>query len=436
MFGGVQPSFSPPSRSLPVLAVARLGTLFLHHFLLLSHSLTHSLSHTPFGPFSGVLPYVGQFRALKESAAASASPSSVSSNSTPLRSRSVGFSTGVCFVLLVSNIARVFYWYCVQFETPLLVQSVVMIGTQLLLLQRCVEHPHRELPDRVVSLRDLKLRDVWRWTAFEDYVHFLTLVSMGLALVTLVLEPYFLYREALGYVALVLEAGLAVPQCVSNARRRSTVGLSTWMVIGWAAGDAFKVLYSLLRKAPLPFFVCGCLQLAVDFIIAGQIVLYSKAGDNHAPTGTGTGTGTGLGVGTGGRPDIGAGGGAAARAGTGGGGGLDAGGRRRPQPLLDVLDALAALRLPSPAEAPGAGAGVGVGVSVSVGAGPGAGAVATRRGRKSAVPPPRLSPDSSQATLRRGGGNELFDAALDDAVSDVDRSDSDDDGDRQPLLPP
>lgn len=42
----------------------------------------------------------------------------------------------------------------------------------------------------------------------------------------------------------------------------------------WTCGDIFKTLYFLLRDAPLQFWICGALQVTVDFLILLQVFIY------------------------------------------------------------------------------------------------------------------------------------------------------------------
>lgn len=46
-----------------------------------------------------------------------------------------GFSNYVCLTLLIANIIRIEFWFGVRFETPLLVQSIVMILCMLIMLE-------------------------------------------------------------------------------------------------------------------------------------------------------------------------------------------------------------------------------------------------------------------------------------------------------------
>uniref|UniRef100_A0AAQ5X932 Uncharacterized protein n=1 Tax=Amphiprion ocellaris TaxID=80972 RepID=A0AAQ5X932_AMPOC len=69
--------------------------------------------------FGGALPYIPQYQEIQRC------------------SNTEGFSTRVCFVLLIANILRIFFWIGKQFEMTLLLQSVVMILTMFAMLHLC-----------------------------------------------------------------------------------------------------------------------------------------------------------------------------------------------------------------------------------------------------------------------------------------------------------
>ncbi len=54
------------------------------------------------------------------------------------RRNAEGFSKDVCAVLLIANIARIYWWLPTRYELPLLVQSILMILAQLGLLYLCL----------------------------------------------------------------------------------------------------------------------------------------------------------------------------------------------------------------------------------------------------------------------------------------------------------
>lgn len=84
------------------------------------------------------------------------------------------------------------------------------------------------------------------------------------------------YVELLGFVALMSESTLGVPQLVKNHRKRSTKGMSEIMVIMWLSGDMFKAVYSVVREAPAQFYICAGIQVLVDLLILGQAAWFRR----------------------------------------------------------------------------------------------------------------------------------------------------------------
>lgn len=63
---------------------------------------------------------------------------------------------------------------------------------------------------------------------------------------------YFLINNAIfvqtiGFVALLTEAGLGLPQLYRNHVNKSTVGMNSIMVLLWLAGDVFKTIYYIVN---------------------------------------------------------------------------------------------------------------------------------------------------------------------------------------------
>jgi solute carrier family 66, member 2 len=44
----------------------------------------------------------------------------------------------------------------------------------------------------------------------------------------------------------------------------------------WFFGDTFKTVYFLYTSSPLPFIVCGVVQLSVDSLVVFQFILYDR----------------------------------------------------------------------------------------------------------------------------------------------------------------
>jgi hypothetical protein len=96
-----------------------------------------------------------------------------------------GFSNYVCLTLLVANILRIEFWFGKHFETPLLLQSIVMIICMLIMLEiwtrvhaRTMQN-QAELSDQqdistskeqltedvyVKKFTDFEMNYFWRWT--------------------------------------------------------------------------------------------------------------------------------------------------------------------------------------------------------------------------------------------------------------------------------
>ncbi|XP_022415667.1 solute carrier family 66 member 2 isoform X3 [Delphinapterus leucas] len=183
--------------------------------------------------FGGVVPYIPQYRDIRRTQNAE------------------GFSTYVCLVLLVANILRILFWFGRRFEAPLLWQSVVMILTMLLMLKLCTEvrvANELNLKRRVFAAADNKdearapprrsyldfdPQHFWHWNSFGDYVQCVLAFTCVAGCVTYLSIDSALFVESLGFLAVLTEAMLGMPQLCRNHRHQSTEGmrarLSPWV---------------------------------------------------------------------------------------------------------------------------------------------------------------------------------------------------------------
>ncbi|XP_033010648.1 solute carrier family 66 member 2 isoform X1 [Lacerta agilis] len=226
--------------------------------------------------FGGVVPYIPQYRDIKRTQNAE------------------GFSTYVCLVLLVANILRILFWFGRHFESPLLLQSIIMIITMLLMLKLCTEvRVTNELnikrrsfsaadskdeeiktpPKR--SFLDFDLNYFWHWNKFTDYVQCVLAFTGVTGYITYLSLDSTIFVETLGFLAVFTEAMLGIPQLYRNYQNRSTEGMSVKMVLMWTSGDTFKTIYFLVNQAPFQFSICGLLQVFVDMAILLQVYFYS-----------------------------------------------------------------------------------------------------------------------------------------------------------------
>lgn len=225
--------------------------------------------------FGGIVPYIPQYRDIRRTQNAE------------------GFSTYVCLVLLVANILRILFRFGRYFETPLLWQSIIMIVTMLIMLNLCTSvrmATELNTKRRSFTATDSKDEEIkvpkrlfldfdwsyfWSWSRFVDYLQCVLAFTVLAAYVTYLLLDSFLFVESLGFLAVFTEAMLGTPQLYCNYQNKSTEGMSIKMVLMWTSGDTFKTGYFLLTQAPMQFWICGLLQVCVDFTILFQVYYYS-----------------------------------------------------------------------------------------------------------------------------------------------------------------
>ncbi|XP_063882214.1 solute carrier family 66 member 2-like isoform X3 [Scylla paramamosain] len=210
--------------------------------------------------FGGVVPYIPQYLEIRRT------------------ENTEGFSLYVCLVLLVANTLRILFWFGHWFELPLLFQSVIMNVAMMMLISLCVSIRKRGqlIHSKEHVFTDFDYDYFWEWTDMQSYVEFmLTFSTMGCLLMYLFIDSA-VFVETAGFISVLTEALLAVPQFYKNFITKSTFGMSRQMVLMWLVGDTFKTVYFWVRSSPLQFFVCGCLQIAIDILVLGQCFIYRK----------------------------------------------------------------------------------------------------------------------------------------------------------------
>ncbi|KAI6661239.1 PQ-loop repeat-containing protein 1-like isoform X4 [Oopsacas minuta] len=187
------------------------------------------------------------------------------------RGSAKGFSTLTCMILLIANTVRLFFWYGVRFESQLLAQSIFMFLVMLGVMWVCVR-AEGEREERRIWGRGL-YKHFWRWTRFIDYLTFTIGLITFLTFLTFLINTDG-YYTVLGYVALVTESGMGLPQLLGNWSSKSTQGMSVSMVMMWLFGDIYKTSYFIIRETPIQFLVCGGTQVTLDLMVLLQVAWY------------------------------------------------------------------------------------------------------------------------------------------------------------------
>lgn len=196
---------------------------------------------------------------------------------------SAGFSLDVCGIMLISSILKVFFYFGRPYEFSLYLQSWIMIAIQVVLLKFALDHRPKQwnggpLEDSVPRSRPFKF---WEWDEPIMYWKFLARFSLCLAVLQIIAGTSITYVEAIGFVGLVIEAVLPMPQILTNAARGSVDGFRPSLLLSWIAGDLAKLWFFAFSRsngsdsiAP-QFVLCAVVQGILDLFVGVQYYMYS-----------------------------------------------------------------------------------------------------------------------------------------------------------------
>ncbi|GAB7342787.1 hypothetical protein MBLNU457_g0924t2 [Dothideomycetes sp. NU457] len=205
------------------------------------------------------------------------------------RSRdSAGFSLDIPLIMLLASILKVFYWLGAHYDTSLLIQASLMVVVQAVLLYVALNGrpqmnaaSHLSQPfagsregDTYVS----RPFNFWQWRSPRPYWLTLAYYAGGLLIMQMLIGTPPWYVTLQGYVALGIEAGLPIPQILSNQRNQSCKGFRFSVLINWLVGDVFKMSFFFLSESHIPwaFKLCGLFQACCDAYLGVQYYMYGE----------------------------------------------------------------------------------------------------------------------------------------------------------------
>ncbi|KAG5179203.1 hypothetical protein JKP88DRAFT_327415 [Tribonema minus] len=189
-----------------------------------------------------------------------------------------GFSPNVSLVILVANTLRVAFWFRKRFDNTMLVQSLLLIGMQLALLQALAGSKWALAKREGRQLALSPVGDFWAWDSFALYLGATALFASVVALVSSVLYRFEWYVEGLGAAAVSFESVMGLPQLTRNFMHKSTAGLSIFMVCGWLGGDFLKYIRP---NPPLAEQMLLHVRTRTDWMPLTEVDIYAA---NNLPT--------------------------------------------------------------------------------------------------------------------------------------------------------
>ncbi|KOS19764.1 putative membrane protein [Escovopsis weberi] len=206
---------------------------------------------------------------------------------------SAGFSLDIPLIMLIASLFRIFYWPGARFDTSLLLQSLIMVGMQLVLLKIALDHrpapsnkggdagaPFSGQGEGVFSAP--RPYSFWQWRSPKPYWQFIMYLAAGLLVCEMFLSTvppiYSLYSSLIGSVGLAVEATLPIPQILSNAEKKSFKGFRLSVLASWLGGDAMKLMWFFTSTTEIPFAfkACGVFQALCDCFLGVQYAMYGE----------------------------------------------------------------------------------------------------------------------------------------------------------------
>ncbi|CUS10552.1 unnamed protein product [Tuber aestivum] len=204
-----------------------------------------------------------------------------------------GFSLDTPLIMLIASILRCFYWLGADFETSLLIQSIIMIFVQLLLLKVALDYRPPSYPPLSPTTPTAshsppfppypptpRPYNFWQWSSQKPYWTFLLYFTLTALTLHLLFGSSQFFVDVVGYLALGVEATLPIPQVLSNQRSRSCAGFRLSVLASWLLGDVMKMLYFFSAEhVDVQFKLCAGVQFALDAYLGVQFWMFGGGGE-------------------------------------------------------------------------------------------------------------------------------------------------------------
>ena len=196
-----------------------------------------------------------------------------------------GFAKFLCFLLLLANILRIFFWLGKKFPLPLLYQAIVVVISQIYLIHVYLEYQEdlpikteKSLTEHIINWKEtLNPKKIWNWNDEIDYYKFIFFLFFIFSVICFIVGvKNTKFYDVIGTISVSCETFIELPQIKENCITKNTKNISGTMVFMWFIGDLFKTTYNILYKSPMQMIIGGIIMNCEDIILSTQVLLYNE----------------------------------------------------------------------------------------------------------------------------------------------------------------
>ena len=204
---------------------------------------------------------------------------------------SKGFSNFLCLVTILSHTLKVFFWLGKKFKYTLLIQSLLVIFTQLYLIYLVIKYKDENISQDLIYKNNKKEKIkcenlynwsntfnrklIWRWNKVIEYYKFYFFIIFILSVFSFILgikNKY--YINIIGTLSVFLEMLCSLPQIIEMQKSKNQRNISKIMVFMWFTGNILKIYYNTANKSPIQLIIGSYIQVFFNCILIYQIFYY------------------------------------------------------------------------------------------------------------------------------------------------------------------